>query len=97
MKRSCDVLEEDDLLLCKSSDSDLNDRDSAVTKERKSYDEVEERNSAVDQEECDEETEASGAGIAHQHFRGVEVVKKICHDRRNKDDQKYDRIPVGQG
>ena len=55
VKRSCDVLEEDDLLLCKSSDSDLNDRYAAVAKERKSYDEVEERYSAVDQEECDKE------------------------------------------
>ncbi len=33
------VLVEDDLLLGKSSDSDLNDRDAAVTKEGKSYDE----------------------------------------------------------
>ena len=55
MKRSCDVLEEDDLLLGKSSYRDLNNGDTAVAKERKSYDEVEERNPAVDQEECDEE------------------------------------------
>ena len=97
MKRRCDVLEEDDLLLGKSSDSDLNDGDTAVTKEGKSYDEVEERDSAVDQEECDKEAEAAGACVAHEHFRGIEVIKKICHDRRNEDDQEYDRIPVGQG
>ena len=59
VKRCRDVLEEDDLLLCKSSDSDLNDGDAAVTKARKSYDEVEERYSAVDEEECDEEAETS--------------------------------------
>ena len=59
VKRCRDVLEENDLLLCKSSDSDLNDGDAAVTKERKSYDEVEERYSAVDEEECDEEAETS--------------------------------------
>lgn len=97
MKRCRDVLEEDDLLLGKSSDSDLNDRDAAVTKEGESNDEVEERDSAVDQEECDEEAEAAGAGVAHEHFRGVEVIKKICHDGRNKDDKENYRIPVGQG
>ena len=97
MKRRRDVLEEDDLLLGKSSDCDLNDRDAAVTEERKSYNEVEERYSAVDQEECDEEAEAAGAGVAHEHFRGIEVIKKISYDRRNEDDQQYDRIPVGQG
>ena len=97
MQRCSDVLEEDDLLLCKSSYRDLNDGDTAVAKEGKSYDEVKERNPAVDQEECDEEAEASGACISHQHFRRVEVVKKICNDRRDKDDQKNDRVPVGQG
>ena len=59
MKRGRNVLEKNDLLLGKSSNRDLNDGDTAVTKERKSYDEVKERNPAVDQEECDEETEAS--------------------------------------
>lgn len=59
VKRRRDVLEEDDLLLGKSSDCDLNDGDAAVTEEGKSYNEVEERYSAVDQEECDEEAEAS--------------------------------------
>lgn len=59
MKRRCDVLEKDDLLLCKPSDRDLNDGDAAVAEEGKSYDKVEERNPAVDQEECDEEAEAS--------------------------------------
>ena len=59
VKRCRNVLEEDDLLLCKSSDSDLNDGDAAVTKERKSYNEIEERHSAVDQEESDEEAETS--------------------------------------
>ena len=59
MQRCSDVLEEDDLLLCKSSDCDLNNGDTAVAKEGKSYDEVKERNPAVDQEECNEEAEAS--------------------------------------
>lgn len=97
MKRCRDVLEENDLLLGKSSDSDLNDRDTAVTKEGESNDEVEERDSAVDQKESDEEAEATGAGVAHEHFRGVEVIKKISHDRRNEDDKENYRIPVGQG
>ena len=59
VKRCRNVLEEDDLLLCKSSDSDLNDGDAAVTEEWKSYNEIEERHSAVDEEECDEEAETS--------------------------------------
>ena len=57
VKRSSNVLEENDLLLCQSSDSDLNDGDTAVAEEGKSYDEVEERDPAVDQEECDKESE----------------------------------------
>ena len=56
VKRRRDVLEEDDLLLGKSSNSDLNDGDAAVTEERKSYDEVEERDPAIDQEECYKES-----------------------------------------
>ena len=51
VKRSRNVLEENYLLLCKSSDRDLNDGDASVTEERKAYDEVKERDSAVDQEE----------------------------------------------
>jgi len=56
VKGSRNVLEENDLLLCKSSDSDLNDGDSSVAEEWKSYDEVEERDPAIDQEECDKES-----------------------------------------
>ena len=37
----------------------LNDGDAAVTEEWKSYNEIEERHSAVDEEECDEEAETS--------------------------------------
>ena len=55
MQRCCDVLEKNDLLLCKSSDCDLYDRDTAVTKERETYDEVKQRDFAVDKEECDTE------------------------------------------
>lgn len=57
MKRSRNALEENDLLLCKSSDSDLNDGDTAVAEEGKAYDEVEERDPAIDQEESDKESE----------------------------------------
>ena len=38
MKGRRDVLEGDDLLLCESSDSDLEDRDAAVTDEGETYD-----------------------------------------------------------
>lgn len=55
MKRGGNVLEENDLLFGESSDCDLKDRDSAVTEERQSDDEVKERNTAVDRKESDEE------------------------------------------
>lgn len=55
VQRCCDVLEKNDLLLCKSSDCDFYDRDSAVTKERETYDEVKQRDFAVDKEEGDKE------------------------------------------
>ena len=57
VKRSCNVLEENDLLLGKSSDSYLNDGDTAVAEEGKSYNEVEERDPAIDQEERYKESE----------------------------------------
>ena len=54
MKGSGDVLEKDDLLLCKSSDRDLKDGDASVTEKGKTYYEIQERNPAVDGKESDE-------------------------------------------
>jgi hypothetical protein len=51
VKRCRDVLEEDDLL-GKSSDSELNDRDAAVTKEGKSYDEEADNDSTAHNSIC---------------------------------------------
>ncbi len=55
MKRGSNVLEQNYLPLGESSDSDLQDRDSAVTEEGESDDEVKKRNTAVDREESYEE------------------------------------------
>lgn len=48
VKGSRDVLERDYLLLRKSSDSDLEDRDAAVTDERETYDEISEGDLEID-------------------------------------------------
>ena len=50
-----DVLEGNDLLLCESSDRDLEDRDASVADERKAYDEICERDLEIDRVEGDEE------------------------------------------
>ena len=59
VKRSRNVLEENYLFLCKSSDRDLNDGDASVTEEGQSDYEIQERNPAVDGKESDEESERS--------------------------------------
>ena len=40
MNRGYQILKNDDLLMCKSSDSDLKDRQSAVYKERQADDQI---------------------------------------------------------
>lgn len=58
VQRRRDVLEGDDLLFGKPSDGDLEDRDAAVTEERKSDDEISERYLQIDSVISDEETQS---------------------------------------
>ena len=57
MQRCCDALKQNNLLFGKSSDSDLQNRDSAVTEEGETDDEIKERYTAVDRKESNKESE----------------------------------------
>ena len=77
VKRCRDVLEGDDLLFGKPSDRDLEDRDAAVTDERKSYDKISKRDLKVDRVVSDEESQSPGTCIAHKHLTGIEVEDQV--------------------
>ena len=59
VNRSNDIRKDDDLLMCKSSDRDLKDRQTAVDEEGQAYDKICERKLKIHKVECDKKADRS--------------------------------------
>jgi len=92
VKRSSYIFEEDYLLLSKSSDSDLKDRDTAVSKERESHDKVCKRDLQIDRIESNEEADGSRSCISHEYFAREEVEDQVCGKAAYHDDAQSDAV-----